>query len=110
MQSGPAKMLAVLVGEESRWQGKPLHEQILMAAHDAGLEGATVLKGFMGFGIHHRVHDARIELLMENLPLSLVIVDRADKIDAFLGPLKEMLGDGTAHAWPVNVHPNGSGE
>ncbi len=59
-----------------------------------GLEGATVWKGFMGFGAHRRMHTAKILRLSEDLPVLIEIVDAAAKIEAFLPDLDRMVTEG----------------
>ena len=46
------KLLRIFVGEADHWHGKPLYEAIVLEARKRGLAGATVVKGFMGFGAH----------------------------------------------------------
>jgi hypothetical protein len=88
------KLLRVFVGESDRWQGHPLHEAIVARARAAGLAGATAWRGFMGFGAHSRVHTASVLRLSEDLPIVIEIVDAADKIEAFLPQLDEMVHEG----------------
>ena len=59
-----------------------------------GCGGATVLRGLMGFGAKSRIHTAKVLRLSEDLPIVVEIVDRADRIEAFLPALDEMVADG----------------
>ncbi len=79
-----AKLLRIFIGEGDRWKGKPLFEAIVQRARKDGLAGATVLKGFEGFGAHSRIHTAKILCLSENLPIVIEIVDSEEKIEAFV--------------------------
>ena len=87
-------MLRIFVGEADRWHGKPLYESIVVEARKRGLAGATVLKGFMGFGAHSRIHTAKLLELSQDLPIVIEIVDAPEKIEAFLPDLEQMVGDG----------------
>jgi uncharacterized protein len=40
-----ATQVRVFVGEDERYQGRPLFEAIVLAAREQGLAGATVFKG-----------------------------------------------------------------
>ncbi len=100
---GPGKALSILIMEEDRWEGRVLHEEIVRQAKESGLAGASVFRGFLSFGAAGSFHDANIEVLMTNLPLSVVIVDTVDKIDAFLPALGSMIGEGLMQTWDVNV-------
>jgi len=88
------KLLRIFIGEADRWQGKPLYEAIVTEARKRGLAGATVVKGFMGFGAHSRIHTAKLLELSQDLPIVIEIVDAPDKIEAFMPDLEQMVGDG----------------
>jgi len=88
------KLLRIFVGESDRWDGHPLYEAIVLEARKRGLAGATVIKGFMGFGAHSRIHTAKLLELSEDLPIIVEIVDTLDRIEAFLPELEKMVGDG----------------
>lgn len=88
------KLLRVFVGERDRWHGRPLYEAIVVEARNRGLAGATVIKGFMGFGAHSRMHTAKLLELSQDLPIVIEIVDAPDKIEAFMPDLEQMVGDG----------------
>jgi PII-like signaling protein len=88
------QLLRIFVGEADRWEGRPLYEAIVETARRQGLAGATVWKGFMGFGAHSRMHTAKILRLSEDLPIVIEIVDAAEKIRAFLPSLDVMVTEG----------------
>jgi hypothetical protein len=88
------KLLRVFIGESDRWEGQPLYEAIVSRARAAGLAGATVLKGFVGFGAHSRVHTASVLRLSQDLPVVIEIIDAPDKIEAFLPVLDTMVHEG----------------
>jgi hypothetical protein len=68
-----------------------------------GLAGATVLRGIEGFGKSSRLHAAHILRLSEDLPIVIECVDTADKIEAVLPRLDEMIGDGLVTLERVDV-------
>jgi len=88
------KLLRIFVGENDRWDGRPLYEAIVLEARKRGLAGATVIKGFMGFGAHSRIHTAKLLELSQDLPIIVEIVDAPEKIEAFMPDLEQMVGDG----------------
>ena len=85
-----AVLLRVYTEEARRSGGRPLYEEIVLRARAAGLGGATVLRGPMGFGSHGKLHTAKIIDLSANLPLVIEIVDTEDKIRAFAAQLNEI--------------------
>ena len=91
---GEAQLLRVFMGESDKWHGAPLYEAIVLEARKRGLAGATVMRGFMGFGAHSRIHTAKLLELSQDLPIVIEIVDAPDKIEAFMPDLEQMVGDG----------------
>ena len=107
MLQGPAQRLTVLVGESDTVGHRPLYTEIVHRAHEAGLMGASVFRGIEGFGASSRVHSTRILSLAEDLPVSVVIVDTAERIEAFLPDLAELVVDGLVLVEDVRVVQHG---
>lgn len=91
---GQGQLLRIFIGENDRWQGRPLYQAIVLKARAAGLAGATVLRGLEGFGAKSRIHTARILRLSEDLPIIVEIVDSTEKIAAILPELDTMVEEG----------------
>jgi PII-like signaling protein len=100
---GPAQRLTIFIGENDRYQRKPLYNEIVRRAHDAGLAGASVLRGIEGYGATSRIHTTRLLDLSEDLPLAIVIVDDAERIRAFLPQLDEIVEEGLVIVDEVEV-------
>ncbi len=98
-----ATLLRVFIGESDRFEGRPLHEAVVLRAREMHLAGATVLRGPMGFGKSSRLHSAKILRLSEDLPIVIEIVDSPDKIEAFLPVLDAMMGSGLITVEKVQV-------
>lgn len=75
--------LRIYIGEYERIEGRPAYEYIVKAAHDAGLAGANVLRGMMGYSGHSEIFTAKILRLSENLPVLVEIIDCRGNIDRF---------------------------
>lgn len=97
------KLLRIFVGESDKWEGKPLYEAIVQLARREGLAGATVIKGFEGFGAHSRMHTAKLLRLSEDLPIVVEIVDSKERIERLLPYLDEMVKEGLVTLEKVNV-------
>lgn len=97
------KLLRIFIGENDRWEGKPLFEAIVLKVRELGGAGATVLRGIEGFGAQSRIHTARILRLSEDLPIVVEIVDTAERIDALLPTLDTMIRDGLVTIEDVRV-------
>jgi PII-like signaling protein len=105
-----AVLLRIFIGESDRWQHKPLYEAIVLAAREAQLAGATVLRGPMGFGKSSIVHASKIMELSTDLPLVIEIVDAEEKINSFLPTLDKMMGGGLVTLEKARVLQYRSGE
>jgi PII-like signaling protein len=81
---GGAKLLRIFIGESDKSHFGNVYEKIVMEARKAGLAGATVFKGIMGFGGTSRIHTSKILRLSEDLPLIIEIVDEETKIENFI--------------------------
>jgi len=89
-------LLRIFIGENDKYDGKPLYEWIVLEARKRGLAGATVLRGLEGFGAHSRLHTAKILRLSIDLPIIIEIVDTEEKIEAFLPVIDSAITEGLA--------------
>lgn len=89
-----AKLLRIYIGEAEKWHGQPLYMAILLKAREVGLAGGTVLRGIAGYGANSIIHTANILRLSEDLPIVIEFADSAEKIQAFLPILDEMVHEG----------------
>jgi PII-like signaling protein len=102
-REGSATRLSIFVGEDDQWHHKPLYTEIVHRAHQAGLAGASVLRGIEGYGASSRIHTARLLSLSDDLPVVVVIVDADERIRAFLPQLDELVTEGLVIIDPVEV-------
>ena len=93
MMTIPAEsvLLRIFCGEDDRHGHMPLYEAIVLKAREAGLAGATMLRGTTGFGHTSRLHTTKILRLSQDLPIVIEIVDSREKIEAFLPEIDGML-------------------
>lgn len=96
-------LLRIFIGESDSFNHKPLYEAIVLKAREAGLAGATVLRGVMGFGKNSILHTAKILRLSEDLPMVVEIVDSKEKVEDFLPLLDEMIRDGLVTVEKVKI-------
>jgi PII-like signaling protein len=103
-------LLRIFIGESDKHDGKPLYEWLVFQAREAGLAGATVLRGIEGFGAHSRLHTTKILRLSEDLPIVVEIVDSQAKIDAFMPIVDHAITEGLATLERVRVRFYRSGK
>jgi PII-like signaling protein len=72
----------------------PTYERLVRAARQAGLAGATVLRGILGLGSHGVIQRSTWSLV-QHMPIVVEFVDTADNIVRFLeGPVAQIMLDG----------------
>ncbi len=96
-------LLRIFIGESDKIDGRPLYEVIVEEARRRGMAGATVLRGFLGFGANSRIHTSKILLLSEDLPMVIEIVDTEERIQAFLPDLDLLVKEGMVTLEKVRV-------
>jgi uncharacterized protein len=87
-------LLRIFLGEADEYKHRPLYKAIILRARELKLAGATALRGPMGFGRSHRLHNANILRLSFDLPMIVEIVDTPERIEAFLPELRTMMRRG----------------
>lgn len=92
--SGSALRMTIFISENDQFHHRPLYTEIVHRAHAAGLAGASVIRGFEGFGASSRIHTSRLLSLTESLPVLVIIIDRPDRIRAFLPQVEELVTKG----------------
>jgi PII-like signaling protein len=106
--SGQAVLLRIFVGESDKLGHLPLFEVIVKKARDAGLAGATVLKGVLGYGATARIRTTKILDLSSDLSMVIEIVDEQSKVETFQRSLADLFDQ--ANWWPRHAgeHPGDS--
>lgn len=111
---GKAKLMRIFVGENDKWNGKPLHKALLESLRANDLAGATVYQGILGYGANRRIHKDRALHLSHDRPVMLTVVDTEEKLRGFLPVLDQMVQQGLVVFSDVDVvkytHNTGAGE
>jgi PII-like signaling protein len=87
-------LLRIIIGESDRHAGGPLYEWIVLKAREAGVAGATVVRGMMGYGANSRIKTASILRLSEDLPVIIELVDDREILEDFLALIEPALSEG----------------
>ena len=98
-----AVLLRIFIGENDRYDHRPLYEAIVLKAREMHIAGATVLRGPMGFGHSSRLHTAKILRLSEDLPFVIEIVDSEENINGLLPVIDKMMQSGLITLEKVRV-------
>jgi PII-like signaling protein len=94
MERGPAKKVTIYVNEDARHRHLPLHDALMGYLLHHGVAGATATRALSGFGSQRVLHSHKVEALAQHLPIRLEFVESAEKVDALLPTLYDMVADG----------------
>lgn len=97
------KRVRIYIGEGDQWRGKVLYAAIIQEARKRGMAGATAARGVMGYGAHSAVHAPHLFEAHAHLPVVVEIVDTAEKVEAFLPCLDEMVQEGLITTSEVGI-------
>ena len=100
---GERTLMRIHIGENDRWEGKPLYQALLELFRREGYYGVTVLRGVGGFGASARIHTEKILRLSQDLPVVLEVVEYQERIERLLPKLDEMIGGGLITMEKVRV-------
>ncbi|MBI2431573.1 MAG: DUF190 domain-containing protein [Candidatus Hydrogenedentes bacterium] len=98
-----AELLRIFVGESDKRHGRPLYELLVEEARKRGMAGATVVRGYLGFGANSRIHTAKILRLSEDLPVIVEIVDTTERIEEFIPVLDDWIQEGLVTREKVQI-------
>ncbi len=100
---GNAKKLSVYIGEADVYDGGPLWQALLDQARSAGCSGASVLRGYGGYGATSREYAKHGTRMSMDLPLMIHVIDRPDRITALAEMYDAMIGAGLITVEDVTV-------
>ncbi|MEG3638115.1 DUF190 domain-containing protein [Magnetococcus sp. PR-3] len=91
-------------------RGPPLAEVLLEHLQNAGIPGATIYRGVMGYGSHHQVHATSLLRLTEHLPLMLEAVHEELPLRHLVEELHPLLQECLVLIQPVEILHQPHGE
>lgn len=95
--------------EHGHTRHTPLGTELLLRAHRAGMAGATTVHGLEGFGYSKKIHRQPVWGLVDRAPIIVMIVDTADRIDAFIGANRELFRECLATVSDLQMVPRPRG-
>jgi PII-like signaling protein len=95
--------MRIYIGEDDRWNDKPLYKKLVEAMRANDLAGATVYRGILGYGAHRRFHHDKPFHLSHDASMMISVVDTEEKIRGFLPVLEQMVQEGLIVLSDVDV-------
>ena len=92
----PVKMMLIFVDETDTWGESrvPLYEAVVESLMQAGVSGATVHSGIMGFGANRQIHRKRLFGVTDERPVTITVIENEAKLRAVLPKLQTMVKEG----------------
>jgi PII-like signaling protein len=100
---GQNVLMRIFIGEEDKFDGRPLHEALVKLFKEERFHGATVLRGVGGFGAHSVYHTDRILRLSRDLPIIVEVVDTQENVDRVMPKIDGMMSGGLITVEKVTV-------
>ena len=102
-RQGKAKLMRIFIGENDKWNGKPLHKALIECMRTNDIAGVTVYQGILGYGANRRIHKDSALHLSHDRPVMLSVVDTEERLRAFLPVLDDMVQQGLVVFSDVDV-------
>lgn len=91
----PALKVSVYICEGESHRGVPLSSAILNFLFYRGIGNAIATRAAAGFGLDHMLRSSDFVEISDRMPVLIQFLDTAEKVNAVMGKLEEMVGKGT---------------
>src|ERR1700691_542336 len=91
---GERTLMRIHIGESDQWHGKALYEAIVQLLRQEKLNRGTEPRGVGGYGSSSISHREKVLRLSQDVPIVIEVVEFAERIEAILPQLDEMIGGG----------------
>ncbi|HVI92992.1 MAG TPA: DUF190 domain-containing protein [Anaeromyxobacter sp.] len=88
---GRVKRVRIYVREDERVGGSPAPFALLQLLRRENAQGATVVRGWSGFGAAGEIHTPHVVDVVQHLPVIVEWVDRADVVERVLPAVKQLV-------------------
>lgn len=103
LPAGSAKQVTIYVNQDTRAHVEPLWSAILNFLRSRHVAGASLFWADMGFGSHAQMHNPTSEYAGEHRPVRIEFIDTAERVEALLPALYEMVTDGLIAVHDITV-------
>jgi len=107
LETGPALKVTIHLNRDTGAAHGFLADEILAFLRREGIEGATAIQAYAGYGAHRQMHTSGagdVEGL--HLPVIIYFVEHEAKVGAILDGLLAMVTDGLIEAHPTQILRN----
>ena len=107
LETGPAFKVTIHLNRDTGAANGFLVDDILAFLLRHGIEGATAIQAYAGYGSHRHLHTSGagdVEGL--HLPMIIYFIEQEQKIESILAQLLSMVTDGLVEMHPTNILRN----
>lgn len=101
--TGKQYLMRIFIGENDKYDGKPLYQYLVEFFRKEKLAGTTVLRGIAGFGAKSHFHTANILRLSSDLPIVLEVIDTKESLERTLSKIDPIIKEGLITLEEVQV-------
>lgn len=80
--------MKIFISSTDKFRETPLYEAITLEAKRHGIAGASLTKGFMGFGASSQIHTQKFWEVAEKAPVIIEMIDEREKLEVLLTHIK----------------------
>ncbi len=107
LENGPAVKVTIHLNRDTGAKEGFLVDDIFAFLRRNGIQGATMLQAYAGFGAHRQPHTTGAgDVAGLHLPVVVYFIEEQQKVDAILDELLSMVTDGLVEAHPTTVLRN----
>lgn len=97
------RLLLIFLDETDMWHDVPAYEAIVRRIARLGVSGATVMKGIMGYGSHHRIHGKGLLGVSDDRPITILIAEQEEKLREVLGEIRALAPEAVMVLVPAEI-------
>ena len=107
LENGPAVKVTIHLNRDTGAKKGFLVDDIFAFLRRGGIQGATMLQAYAGYGAHRQPHTAGAgDVGSLHLPVIIYFIEQQKKVDAILNELLSMVTDGLVEVHPTTIHRN----
>ena len=100
---GERVLMRIHIGEQDKYQGKPLYQAIAELVRGKHFAGCTVYRAILGFGATAKLHTEKVLRLSLDMPITVEVIETQEHIDELLPEIDKMMGGGLITLERANV-------
>jgi PII-like signaling protein len=107
LENGPAVKVTIHLNRDTGAKKGFLVDDIFAFLRRGGIQGATMLQAYAGYGAHRQPHTSGAgDVAGLHLPVVIYFIEQQEKVDAILDELLSMVTDGLVEAHSTTILRN----